>query len=164
MCTSMKATLLPITALLVLLVTAAQAAPVPPYITVDGTANAYTLTVPTGQTQGTTTIVWDGGSFTRTKLWLSVDGAAETLFAGTFKGAQQITVMVGKSYVFKLWNAERTALRAALSVTASTAVKPPTPPGGGGASRAGPATSSSAAPTTRPALPRNICCPSTTCG
>ena len=84
--------------------------------TISATPNP--VVVPLSQTQGTTTLTWDAGADKpNAKVWVSVDGGAETLFANTHKGTKAATTQVGKTYSFKLWNSTKQYVWASVKVT-----------------------------------------------
>lgn len=86
--------------------------------TISATPNPVVV-VTKGQTQGTTTVTWNAGADKPyAKVWVSVDGGAETLFANTYKGAKAATIQVGKTHTFKLWNSTKQYVWASVSVTA----------------------------------------------
>jgi len=86
--------------------------------------------VPAGQASGTTTLSWDGGGeHPYAEIWQQVDNNAETFVVESGKGTRQMTVEVGKTYIFKLSDAGE--LLASVTVTAKNEPAP-TPPGGGG--------------------------------
>ena len=94
------------TLLVILLVCATDALAAPTI-----TANPNPVLVPAGQTNGETTIAWNTegpGGF----VWMSVDGGDQTAItaAPSAKGSLAIAVTLGKSYVFKLYNASKEQL------------------------------------------------------
>jgi hypothetical protein len=92
-------------------------------------ANPNPVILPAGQTQSTTTVTWNTGS-EGGYIWLSVDGGEETQLtkAGAAAGTLGATGEIGKSYVFKLYTADRQQLLASVTVTVSgqpAAAQPP---------------------------------------
>ena len=86
--------------------------------TISATPNPVVY-VTIGQTQGTTTLTWDAGADKpNAKVWVSVDGGAETLFANTHKGGPTAApIQIGKTYTFKLWNSTKVVVWASVKVT-----------------------------------------------
>jgi hypothetical protein len=80
-------------------------------------ANPNPVKVPGGRTQGTTSITWDtessGGS-----VWLSIDGADETLVAtDVLKGSIELSVNLGKTYELRLYSTGKERILASVKVT-----------------------------------------------
>lgn len=96
------------------------------------------VSVPAGQMSAATTLTRnDEGP--EGFLWMAVDGGEETLVApdALIAGAaQQVSVEAGKSYEFRLYNAEKDQMIASVTATATLqaapVVVPPVAPGGGG--------------------------------
>jgi hypothetical protein len=85
--------------------------------TISATPNPVVY-VTTSQTQGTTTVTWDAGADKPyAQVWVSVNGGAETLFANTHKGSKAATILIGKTYTFKLWNSTKAYVWASVKVT-----------------------------------------------
>ena len=81
------------------------------------TADPNPANVPKGQTQGTTTLTWDGGTdHPYAEVWVKVDGNDETFIVESGKGTRQVPIELGKTYLFKLSDA--TELLASVTVTA----------------------------------------------
>jgi hypothetical protein len=71
-------------------------------------AKPLTVVVPKDQTQGTTTLDWDGGSDNeQAQVWLKVDNGKESKFSGESQGTEPATIKVGKKYTFSLYNQKR---------------------------------------------------------
>ena len=84
--------------------------------------------IPAGQTSGTTTLTWDaGGDHPYAEVWQQIDGGEETFVVEQGKGSRQMTIELGKTYVFKL--SDFGNLLASVTVTAKN--EQPKPPGGG---------------------------------
>jgi hypothetical protein len=114
-----------------LLASAAHAAP-------TITASPNPVTVPAGQTQGSTIITWDAEANRDAEVWFKIDTAPETKFDGSDKGSKAAVIALAKKYVFKLYKDDRgDKLLASVTVTANVASTTPppsggTPPGSGG--------------------------------
>jgi hypothetical protein len=68
--------------------------------------------------QGKTTITWNAeAGHEGSKVWVSVDGDVETLFAPNFKGSKDTLIGFGKTHTFKLWNYNKSVLWGSVSVT-----------------------------------------------
>ena len=81
------------------------------------TANPNPVIVPKGQTQGTATLTWDGGNdHPYAEAWVKVDNADETFVVESGKGTRQVTIELGKTYLFKL--SDSNELLASVTVTA----------------------------------------------
>ncbi len=86
-------------------------------------ANPNPVIVPPGQTTGTTTLTWNGGKdHPYAEVWVRVDENDETFIIESGKGTRQATVELGKTYVFKLSDAN--VLLASVSVAAKQGVTP----------------------------------------
>jgi hypothetical protein len=95
------------------------------------TATPNPVPAPAGQTSGTTTLVWDGGDdHPYAEVWQQIDNNDETFVVESGKGTRQMTVEVGKTYIFRLSDAGE--LLASVTVTAKNEPVPPPPGGGGG--------------------------------
>jgi hypothetical protein len=104
----------------------------PPYIK----ASPNPAPAPAGQASGTTTLEWDGGGdHPWAEVWQQVDDANETFVVESGKGTRQMTVEVGKTYVFKLSDAGK--LLASVTVTAKNEPLPALKPLGGETSAEG---------------------------
>jgi hypothetical protein len=67
------------------------------------TASPSFVTIPAGQTQGTTTLTWDAGSsHAYAEVWVKVDDQEETFVVEKGKGTRQVTVRPGKTYLYIL--------------------------------------------------------------
>jgi len=81
------------------------------------TADPNPVIIPKGQTQGTTTLTWDGGTdHPYAELWVRVDATDETFIVESGKGKREVQIELGKSYVFKVSDANE--LLASVTVTA----------------------------------------------
>jgi hypothetical protein len=84
--------------------------------------SAFPNPVPAGQGEGQTTVSWksvDG------KVYVSIDGREELLFAGSPRGSQQANwIEAGSSYEFRLYNADHQQLLATVTVTRDRRMKP----------------------------------------
>jgi hypothetical protein len=73
------------------------------------TASPSEVTVPFGQSTGTSTITYDSGSYDKSQIWMSVDGGGQTLFKDDEnhnkpdKGTKVAIVQAGKTYIFKMF-------------------------------------------------------------
>jgi hypothetical protein len=104
----------------------------PPYIK----ATPNPALAPAGQTSGSTTLEWDGGDdHPYAEVWQQVGDADETFVLESGKGTRQMTVEVGKTYIFKLSDAGE--LLASVTVTAKNEPTPALKPLGGEASAEG---------------------------
>jgi hypothetical protein len=66
-------------------------------------ANPQVVTIPAGQNEGTTVLIWDAGNdHPRAEVWLEVNGHDKKLFTGSSKGRREIMVKPGKSYLYIL--------------------------------------------------------------
>src|SRR5215831_13628767 len=106
-----------ITADAILLLVGASAAaqqklPPAPFIIADNNP----VVIPPGKTRGTVTLEWDGGpKHPYAEVWVRVDQNDETFIVEQGRGIRNATVELGKSYVFKLSDAN--VLLAQISVT-----------------------------------------------
>jgi hypothetical protein len=83
---------------------------------VDPTLSASPNPVPPGDNPGKTTISWTGG-----KVYVSMNGNAELLFADMREGSKVTSwILAGSSYEFRLYNSDHTELLAKLTVTMAT--------------------------------------------
>ena len=74
----------------------------PPFITADSTE----VVIAPGQTQGTTTLRWDGGkNHPYAEVWVKVDDADETFLVEQGKGSRAVTIEPRKTYLFILTDA-----------------------------------------------------------
>lgn len=109
--------------------------PPPPYILANEDANRSVVTIPPGQTSGTVNLTWDGGKdHPYAEVWVRVDSDDETFMVEQGRGARQATVELGKSYEFKLSDAN--VLLSSVTVTirreaASADPQPTKPPSTG---------------------------------
>ena len=86
------------------------------------TATPEDLSIPAGQTQGSTIISWDASPVEKNaKLWQQTDGGEETVVAAKSKGVQTFVFKVGEIRVFKLYNLSKSKLLASVIVTATKA-------------------------------------------
>lgn len=70
------------------------------------TASPTIVTIPAGQTAGTTTLTWDSGSdHPYAEVWVKADGQDETFLVEQGKGTRSVTVELGKNYQFILTDA-----------------------------------------------------------
>jgi hypothetical protein len=66
-------------------------------------ANVNPVIIPAGQTQGTTTLMWDGGKdHPYAEVWVKVDDGADTFVVEQGKGSRTVTVERGKRYLYIL--------------------------------------------------------------
>jgi DNA-binding beta-propeller fold protein YncE len=80
---------------------------------VDPTLSASPNPVPLGENPGKTTISWTGG-----KVYVSMDGNNEVLFADMREGSKMASwILAGSSYEFRLYSSDHTELLAKLTVT-----------------------------------------------
>ena len=78
--------------------------------------------VPAGEGPGQTTILWNSVDG---KVYVSIDGREELLFAGSPRGSQQANwIEAGSSYEFRLYNADHQQLLAKVTVTRDQPRKP----------------------------------------
>jgi hypothetical protein len=104
----------------------------PPYIK----ASPNPAPAPAGQASSTTTLEWDGGGdHPYAEVWQQVDNTDETFVVESGKGTRQMTVEVGKTYIFKLSDAGE--VLASVTVTAKNEPAPALKPLGGEASAEG---------------------------
>lgn len=116
---------------------AQQKLPPAPFIIADNNP----VVVPAGQTSGTVTLEWDGGpKHPYAEVWVRVDQNDETFIVEKGRGNRNETVELGKSYEFKLSDAN--VLLASVKVTVRQ---------GRAASQAPPSTSVSPRPLPTPA-------------
>jgi hypothetical protein len=93
-------------------------------------ASANPVMVAASATSANVTISWNTGTDARGRVWLSVDGAAETQFdppAGNDparKGSRVQSVVPGSTYVFRLWNKDKSKLWRELEVKALREIFP----------------------------------------
>lgn len=109
-----RRSLLTALSLLLIIVACAQAQKLPsaPFIF----ANNNPVVIPTGQTSGTVTLVWDGGKdHPYAEVWIRVDQNDETFIVEQGKGTRNVEVEFGRSYEFKLSDAN--VLLASVRVT-----------------------------------------------
>ena len=82
------------------------------------------VVIPSGQTRGTVTLVWDGGKdHPYAEVWVRVDQNDETFIVEQGKGTRNAQVELGKSYEFKL--SDSNVLLASVRVTVTDAQPPP---------------------------------------
>lgn len=92
------------------------------------TATPNPVIVPVGKTEGTSIITWDAGpDRSDSRVWLQVDNGKEDIFAASGKGSSEIKVVIGKTYLFKLYSGDGTQVLASISVKAELS-KPSLPP------------------------------------
>jgi len=102
-------------------------------MTVDATgtisASPQTVSVPTGGI-GTTQICWDVNDVSTGEVWVSMDGAAESLFARDPNGCQDAPwIQVNHSYTFNLYaGTAHSAQLASVTVTGVPGGNPPPSP------------------------------------
>ena len=81
------------------------------------TADPNPANVPKGESKGTTTLTWDGGTdHPYAEVWVKVDDNDETFIVESGKGTRQVPIELGKTYLFKLSDANE--LLASVTVTA----------------------------------------------
>ena len=99
------------------------------------TANPNPVVIPEGKTEGTTMISWDAGvDRGDSRVWLQVDGGKEDIFAASAKGTSEIKVVMGKTYIFRLYSGDGAQVLASITVKAqppkpSLPTIPPSAPG-----------------------------------
>jgi len=95
----------------------ASAASPAPGATITASPNPVT----TGEGSGTTTITWDTGDGTTGQVYVSQDGAAETLFTAGPKGSAPAPwIQAGKTFEFRLYaGTEHAKMLAKTQVTGS---------------------------------------------
>lgn len=80
-------------------------------------ASPNPVIVPAGQSQGTTTITWNTQASSGF-VWVSIDGAAETLVAAdVVKGSIELSLGLGRTYELRLYSAGRERILASVKVT-----------------------------------------------
>ena len=73
------------------------------------TAYARVVTIPAGQTFGTTTLTWDAGpKHPYAEVWVKVDDEDETKIVEEGKGSRRVTVELGKTYRYILTDSSQT--------------------------------------------------------
>ncbi len=83
------------------------------------TANPNPVLLPPGQISGTTTLTWDGGAnHPYAEVWVAVDNNDETFVVEQGKGSRQVTIELGKTYLYKLADFGKTL--ASITVTAQS--------------------------------------------
>lgn len=94
---------------------ASAASPAAPAATITASPNPVT----TGEGPGTTTITWNTGDGTAGQVYVSQDGAPETLFAaGPTGSAPAPWIQAGKTFEFRLYaGTEHTRVLAKTQVT-----------------------------------------------
>lgn len=103
--------------------------PPAPFIVADNNP----VVIPAGQTSGTVFLEWDGGAqHPYAEVWVRVDQNDETFIVEQGRGSRNATVELGKSYVFKLSDANE--LLASVSVTVRQGAASPQPPPSSGVS------------------------------
>lgn len=65
-------------------------------------SNASTLVVPSGQV-GTAVVSWSTSGTSKAQVWVSVDDAADTLFAEGLTGSRSASILPGRAYKFTLY-------------------------------------------------------------
>lgn len=98
-------------------VNVSAASPAAPGATITASPNPVT----TGAGSGTTTITWNTGDGTTGQVYVSEDGAAETLFtAGSTGSAPAPWIRAGKTFEFRLYaGTEHAKMLAKTQVTGS---------------------------------------------
>lgn len=87
-------------------------------------ASPNPCSIPGGQQTCGTTISWNAGSSGSAQVWVSVNGAAEQLFANARSGSSGASwIQAGNSYVFRLYNTTGGA-RTLIGQVVVTAVQP----------------------------------------
>jgi hypothetical protein len=67
------------------------------------TANPRTVSIPAGQSEGTTTLTWDGGSeHPYAEVWVKAGDEDEKFVVEKGKGTRQVKVAAGKTYLYIL--------------------------------------------------------------
>jgi len=90
------------------------------------TADPNPIILPQGKVNGTTTLTWDGGDqHPYAEVWLKIDDNDETFVLESGKGTKQVTIELGKSYLFKL--SDSNELLSSVTVTAKTQSSSPSP-------------------------------------
>jgi tRNA (mo5U34)-methyltransferase len=82
------------------------------------TISAYPNPVPAGERTGKTTVSWDTADGSFGKVYVSVNGGKEVLFAHSRRGTAVVDwIQTGSNYEFCLYNSDRTELLAKVVVT-----------------------------------------------
>jgi hypothetical protein len=69
-------------------------------------ANPIVVSIPAGESEGTTTLAWDGGAdHPYAEVWVKVDDGDETKVVEQGKGNRTMTVKAGKTYTYILTDA-----------------------------------------------------------
>jgi hypothetical protein len=83
---------------------------------------AFPNPAPSGNGPGKTTISWNTGNTSLGKVYVSINGGEEVLFAHKRQGSAQASwIEAGSNYEFRLYNADRGELLKKVQVTKSTA-------------------------------------------
>jgi hypothetical protein len=73
------------------------------------TASRHSLLIRAPQTEGKTTLTWNGGPLHRAaELWLKVDDEDENMVIASTKGSLEATIVAGKMYLYMLKEAGKT--------------------------------------------------------
>jgi tachylectin len=104
---------LAITLVVISLLAVAQPALAAPTIT----ASPNPVLIPEGKTEGTATLVWDAGAdWSDSRVWFTIDGGKEDIFAASSKGTSEIKVLMDRIYTFKLYSRDGTKVLASIVV------------------------------------------------
>jgi hypothetical protein len=77
--------------------------------------------VPSGEAKGRTTISWNAMGESASKIYVSVDGGEESLFAVGRQGSSDANwISAGSNYEFRLYNSDHTKLLDKVLVTGAT--------------------------------------------
>jgi tachylectin len=83
------------------------------------TANPNPVLIPQGKNEGTTVLSWDAGAGRAdSRVWIQVDSDREEIFAASAKGTSEITVVMDKTYTFRLYSGDGAQVLASIVVKA----------------------------------------------